>query len=238
MIFEIVQNIKDANGSMDIKSQLIYIPTGRDEIQGELRIPEKSTSIVVFAHGSGSSRHSPRNTYVASVLNEAEMATLLVDLLTPSEEAVDVRTGHLRFDIGLLADRLLTVTDWLRTQSSTAKLHLGYFGASTGAAAALVAAAKRPDVVEATVSRGGRPDLAGTWLSKVHAPTLFIVGANDPLVIELNYEAAAEMKTEHRVEIIPNAGHLFEEPGALEEVANLAREWFEDHLILANRSAA
>jgi pimeloyl-ACP methyl ester carboxylesterase len=223
---------------MNVKSRLIYIPVGRDEIQGDLHIPEKSIAIVVFAHGSGSSRHSPRNKYVADVLNEAGVSTLLIDLLTPDEELVDFQTGHLRFDIDLLADRLSTVTQWMRGQSAIAGLHIGYFGASTGAAAALVAAARHPDVVEAIVSRGGRPDLAGPWLMKVHAPTLLIVGGNDRVVIELNYQASAELKTEHRVEIVPNAGHLFEEAGALEMVAALARDWFEDHLILANRRAA
>jgi putative phosphoribosyl transferase len=223
---------------MNLNSRLIYIPVGRDEIQGDLHVPQKSTSIVVFAHGSGSSRHSPRNNYVADVLNEAGIATLLIDLLTPDEELIDFQTARLRFDIGLLADRLTTVTHWLRGQSATDKLHLGYFGASTGAAAALVAAAKQPQFVEAIVSRGGRPDLAGSWLIKVHAPTLLIVGGNDKIVIELNYQAAAELRAEHRLEIVPNAGHLFEEPGALEQVAALARDWFDEHLILSNRRAA
>lgn len=223
---------------MSLKTRLIYIPVGRDDIQGDLHIPENSTAIVVFAHGSGSSRHSPRNMYVADVLNDAGIATLLIDLLTPDEEATDLRTAQLRFDIPLLATRLSTVTDWLRSQSDTEKLHIGYFGASTGAAAALVAAAKHSNIVEAIVSRGGRPDLAGPWLMKVHAPTLLIIGEDDNLVIELNYQAAAELKTEHRIEIISGAGHLFEEPGTLERVAHLAREWFEEYLILANRHAA
>jgi len=223
---------------MNLNSRLIYIPVGREEIQGDLHVPQKSTSIVVFAHGSGSSRHSPRNNYVADVLNDAGIATLLIDLLTPDEELIDFQTARLRFDIGLLADRLTTVMHWLRGQSATDKLHLGYFGASTGAAAALVAAAKQPEFVEAIVSRGGRPDLAGSWLIKVPAPTLLIVGGNDKIVIELNYQAAAELRAEHRLEIVPNAGHLFEEPGALEQVAALARDWFDEHLILANRRAA
>ena len=223
---------------MNLNSRLIYIPVGREEIQGDLHVPQKSTSIVVFAHGSGSSRHSPRNNYVADVLNDAGIATLLIDLLTPDEELIDFQTARLRFDIGLLADRLTTITHWLRGQSATDKLHLGYFGASTGAAAALVAAAKQPEFVEAIVSRGGRPDLAGSWLIKVPAPTLLIVGGNDKIVIELNYQAAAELRVEHRLEIVPNAGHLFEEPGALEQVAALARDWFDEHLILANRRAA
>jgi putative phosphoribosyl transferase len=223
---------------MNVNSRLIYIPVGRAEIQGDLHIPYESTSIVVFAHGSGSSRHSPRNKYVADVLNDAGLATLLIDLLTPDEELIDFQTTRLRFDIDLLADRLITVMHWLHGQPATEKLHLGYFGASTGAAAALVAAGREPQFVEAIVSRGGRPDLAGPWLKKVQAPTLLIVGGNDKVVIELNYQAAAELRAEHRLEIIPNAGHLFEEPGALEQVAALARDWFEEHLILSNRRAA
>lgn len=175
---------------------------------------------------------------MAEVLNRANIATLLIDLLTPDEELVDFQTTHLRFDIGLLADRLLMVTDWLHTQEATDNLHIGYFGASTGAGAALVAAAKRPDVVEAVVSRGGRPDLAGPWLLKVHTPTLLLVGGNDDVVIRLNEQAAAELQAVHRVEIVPGAGHLFEEPGALERVAALAEEWFKEHLILANRHAS
>src|SRR5262249_20135900 len=160
------------------------------------------------------------------------------DLLTPDEELLDFQTSQFRFDIDLLADRLWTATQWLRSQSTTNRLHIGYFGASTGAAAALVAAAKHPELIEAIVSRGGRPDLAGPWLMQVHAPTLLIVGGNDRVVLELNYQAAAELRTEHRVEIIPNAGHLFEEPGALERVGAMAQDWFEEHLILANRRAA
>jgi dienelactone hydrolase len=223
---------------MNLKSQSVFIPVNTDEIEGDLRIPERAAAMVVFAHGSGSSRHSPRNKYVAEVLNDAGIATLLIDLLTPDEEAVDLRTAHLRFDIGLLAQRLAVVTEWLHGQSATAALHVGYFGASTGAAAALVAAAKHPAIVEAVVSRGGRPDLADTWLMKVHAPTLLIVGGNDDIVIQLNYQAAMELRVDHRVEIIPGAGHLFEEEGALEIVANLARQWFETHLIDAHRRAA
>ncbi len=223
---------------MNLNSRLIYVPVGRAEIQGDLRIPEKSTSIVVFAHGSGSSRHSPRNKYVADLLNEAGIATLLIDLLTPDEELIDFQTARLRFDIDLLADRLITVTHWLRGQPAIEGLHPGYFGASTGAAAALVAGGREPQFVEAIVSRGGRPDLAGPWLRRVQASTLLIVGGADKVVTELNYQASAELRTEHRLEIIPNAGHLFEEPGALEQVAALARDWFEEHLILSNRRAA
>jgi pimeloyl-ACP methyl ester carboxylesterase len=223
---------------MTVKSRSIYIPLDGGEIQGDLNIPEHSMAIVIFAHGSGSSRHSPRNKFVAQALNDAGLATLLIDLLTAHEETLDLETGDFRFDISLLADRLSAVTNWLRTQVATQKLHVGYFGASTGAAAALVSAAKHPEIVEAIVSRGGRPDLAGTHLKGVHAPTLLVVGGNDPMVIELNRQAAAELKAEYRLEIIPGAGHLFEEPGALEHVAILAREWFEDHLILTHRRAA
>jgi dienelactone hydrolase len=223
---------------MNVKSYLIDVQAGREAIQGDLNIPEKSRSIVVFAHGTGSGRYSPRNKYVAEVLNKAGIATLLVDLLTSDEEREDVRTGRLRFDIDLLSERLLAATRWLRTQSATRGLRAGYFGASTGAGAALVAAAKEPDLVDAVVSRGGRPDLAGPWLLRVHAPTLLIVGGNDPIVIDLNYQAAAELRTKHRLEIISGAGHLFEEPGALERVAQLARDWFEQHLIPASRHVA
>ena len=223
---------------MTIKSRPISIPVDATGIQGDLNMPEGSTAIVVFAHGSGSSRHSSRNKYVAQALNDAGIATLLIDLLTADEEAVDLETAHLRFNIDLLAERLSAITNWLRNQAATEKLHLGYFGASTGAAAALVAAARFPNAVEAIVSRGGRPDLAGTHLRGVHAPTLLIVGGNDPIVIELNRQAAAELRGEYRLEIIPGAGHLFEEPGALKHVAILAREWFEDHLVLTNPHAA
>ena len=223
---------------MTTESRLIAVPVNSDEIQGDLHIPKNSTALVVFAHGSGSSRHSPRNKYVAEVLNDGGIATLLIDLLTADEEIIDRRTMHLRFNIDLLAERLSLVTNWVKGQSATEKLHLGYFGASTGAAAALVAAAKHPEAVEAIVSRGGRPDLAGTWLAHVHAPTLLIVGGNDPVVIELNRQAASEMRATCRVEIIPGAGHLFEEPGALERAAILAREWFEEYLVLANRHVA
>src|SRR6516165_2822017 len=187
---------------MKIKSRPIYIQVDDSEIQGDLNLPEHSTALVVFAHGSGSSRHSPRNKFVAEVLNEGSIATLLIDLLTPEEEVVDMETRHLRFNIQLLASRLSSITNWMRTQSATERLHIGYFGASTGAAAALVAAAKHPEAVEAIVSRGGRPDLAGPRLINVHAPTLLIVGGNDPIVIQLNRQAAAELRVDYRLEII------------------------------------
>ncbi len=198
-------------------------------LEGNLVVPTRARGVVLFAHGSGSSRHSPRNRAVARNLQQAGLATLLIDLLTAREEAVDERTGELRFDIGLLAERLLGATDWLEENPSTQDLPLGYFGASTGAAAALVAAAQREEVA-AIVSRGGRPDLAGPVLHKVKAPTLLIVGGRDMAVVELNREAMAEMECEKKLEIVTGATHLFEEKGALDQVAELAREWFLSHI--------
>ncbi|HEV8583332.1 MAG TPA: dienelactone hydrolase family protein [Methylomirabilota bacterium] len=198
-------------------------------LEGDLSVPEAAVGIVLFAHGSGSSRLSPRNRHVAHVLNEGNLATLLVDLLTADEEAIDARTGHLRFDIGLLAERLIGATDWLARQPDTRDLRLGYFGASTGGAAALAAAVERP-AAGAVVSRGGRPDLAGPALAHVHAPTLLIVGGADPQVLELNRMALAELRGEARLVVVPGATHLFEEPGTLDEVAWLARRWFARYL--------
>jgi pimeloyl-ACP methyl ester carboxylesterase len=206
-------------------------------LEGNLSLPRDAAGIVLFAHGSGSSRHSPRNRYVAQRLNEAKLATLLVDLLTRDEEAVDLRTMQIRFDIDLLAERLLGVTDWVAEYNHTQHLRVGYFGASTGAAAALVAAAARPKVVQAVVSRGGRPDLAGSALEHVRAPTLLIVGGNDVQVIELNRWALAQLRCEKQLVIVPGATHLFEEPGALDEVARLAREWFVRYLIATEETA-
>jgi len=185
---------------------------------------------VFFAHGSGSSRHSPRNQFVARTLNEAGLATLLFDLLTHEEEAIDTRTRELRFDIHLLARRLVQATKWAKQQEQTSGLRIGYFGSSTGGAAALVAAVDVPQDVGAVVSRGGRPDLAGEALPKVQAPTLLIVGGNDDIVIELNEQARDRMRCEVKLEIIPGATHLFEEPGALEKVARLASDWFVNHI--------
>jgi dienelactone hydrolase len=185
---------------------------------------------VLFAHGSGSGRHSPRNRYVARALQRAGLATLLIDLLTPEEEEADLRSGHLRFDVGLLAGRLAAATDWLAENPDTGDLRIGYFGASTGAGAALVAAAERPQEVGAVVSRGGRPDLAGDALPRVRAPTLLIVGGNDAPVIGMNEEAFARLRADKELEIVAGATHLFEEPGALEEVARLAAAWFARHL--------
>ncbi len=199
-------------------------------LEGNLALPEGAQGVVLFAHGSGSSRFSPRNRAVASTLNHSGIATLLIDLLTAEEEAIDRVTAHLRFDIALLAQRLIGATDWLAQAAETRALRIGYFGASTGAAAALLAAVERPQAVGAIVSRGGRPDLAGLALSHVEAPTLLIVGGDDAPVIEMNRAALAELRCEKRLEIVPGATHLFEEPGALEHVADLARNWFKRYL--------
>ena len=215
----------------------VRVSTGPVTLEGSLGIPNSAGGVVLFAHGSGSGRHSPRNRYVARVLREANLATLLIDLLTEDEEEVDLRTTRLRFDIGLLARRLVGATDWLVQNPDTEQLRIGYFGASTGAGAALVAAAERPDEVGAIVSRGGRPDLASDALPLVKAPTLLIVGGNDEPVIGMNEEALARMRAEKRLEIIPGAGHLFEEPGALEEVARLAANWFAHHLNRSGQSS-
>lgn len=199
-------------------------------LEGDLGIPNNARGVVLFAHGSGSGRHSPRNLYVARALREAGLATLLIDLLTLEEEGVDLHTRHLRFDIGLLAERLVGATDWLKQSPDTQNLAIGYFGASTGVGAALVAATMRPRVVGAVVSRGGRPDLAGPALPSVAAPTLLIVGGKDVPVIRMNREALEQLRIEKKLEIVPGATHLFEEPGALEEVARLAADWFVRYL--------
>ena len=216
----------------------LEIPVGDLRLAGSLAVPESASGIVVFAHGSGSDRKSPRNAMVARELEDAAFATILVDLLTPPEAQADARTGHLRFDIDLLAERVGAVTDWLATAPETARLDVGYFGASTGAAAALKAAATRTDRVKAIVSRGGRPDLAMDCLPKVRAATLLIVGEQDVPVLPLNREAYEALKTEKELSIVPGAGHLFEEPGALESVARLARKWFERHLARAPERSA
>jgi putative phosphoribosyl transferase len=200
------------------------------ELEGGLTVPEGAHGVVLFAHGSGSSRHSPRNRFVAASLQAGGLATLLVDLLTPHEEKIDMVTRHLRFDINLLAERLTGAIDWLADEPSTKSLSVGLFGASTGGGAALVAAAERPQRVGAVVSRGGRPDLAGVALQSVRAPTLLIVGERDEPVIELNEEAMKWMRAPVELQIVPGATHLFEEPGTLERVAELARNWFVAHL--------
>ena len=208
----------------------LQIPTGHAVLSGNLTIPENAMALVLFAHGSGSSRHSPRNQFVARTLNRAGLGTLLFDLLTPEEEALDSHTREHRFNIGLLAERLVHATKWARQQEEMRDLRIGYFGSSTGGAAALVAAAELPQDVGAVVSRGGRPDLAGDALPTVQAPTLLIVGGNDDIVIDLNEMARDQMRCEVKLEIIPGATHLFEEPGALEQVAQLASDWFVSHL--------
>jgi len=208
----------------------IQIPAGRAVLSGDLTIPENAMALVLFAHGSGSSRHSPRNRFVARTLNRAGLGTLLFDLLTPEEEALDIYTSEHRFNISLLAKRLVHATKWARQQEETRDLRIGYFGSSTGGAAALVAAAELPQDIGAVVSRGGRPDLAADALPRVQAPTLLIVGGNDNIVIELNEMARNQMRCEVKLEIIPGATHLFEEPGALEQVAKLASDWLSLNL--------
>ena len=219
------------------EERVVRVVAGPVTLEGNLILPAAARGVVLFAHGSGSSRLSPRNRYVARLLNEGKLATLLIDLLTADEAVIDVQSAHLRFDIGLLAERLIGATDWLIQYPDSRHLRVGYFGASTGAAAALVAAAERPRVVGAIVSRGGRPDLAGPALARVQAPTLLIVGGDDAPVIELNRQAFTQLRVEKRLAIIPGATHLFEEPGALEQVAWLAREWFESHLVPAEALA-
>jgi dienelactone hydrolase len=208
----------------------VRIPAGRVALDGNLTILDQTKALVLFAHGSGSTRHSPRNQFVARTLNQAGLATLLFDLLTPQEESVDLYTREHRFDIGLLAERLVHATKWATQQKQTKDFKIGYFGSSTGGGAALVAAAELPDEVGAIVSRGGRPDLAGDALPKVKAPTLLIVGGEDHVVIELNEQARAQMKCECKIDIVPGATHLFEEPDALEKVAKLASDWFIGHI--------
>jgi len=215
--------------------ELVRVSAGAEALDGILAIPEQACGVVLFAHGSGSGRYSPRNRFVAEQLNSAGFATLLVDLLTEPEEVADQRTGHLRFNIGLLAERLSGATEWLGQNPHTSSLPVGYFCASTGGGAALVAAAKCPNLVRAVVSRGGRPDLAGAALSAVRAPTLLIVGGNDEVVIDLNQQALALLSAPlKRLVIVPGASHLFEEPGKLDEVARLAAEWFTRHMSVSS----
>jgi putative phosphoribosyl transferase len=222
---------------MNAVHQSLQVPAAGVVLEADVVVPEPAQAVVLFAHGSGSSRHSPRNRHVAAVLQDAGLATVLADLLTTEEELVDARTGALRFDIALLAGRVAALTDWLVEWEQTAHLGIGLFGASTGAAAALVAAAARPACVRAVVSRGGRPDLAGERLRLVRQPTLLIVGQRDTAVIGLNRAAMKELGGEARLEIVPGASHLFEEPGALEQAARLARDWFVDHIARRPRRA-
>jgi len=207
-------------------------------LDGDLVVPESARGAILFAHGSGSSRHSSRNRYVAEVLQHGGFATLLLDLLTAAEEEVDLRNRRLRFDIDLLAGRLMQATDWLQREPETSDLPVGYFGASTGGGAALVAAASRPSAVGALVTRGGRPDLAGPFLPAVKTPTLLIVGGDDDIVIQLNREALAKLRCEKRLSIVHGATHLFEEPGTLEKVSKLALTWFQQYLGNARRTAS
>nr|WP_211176876.1 alpha/beta family hydrolase [Pseudonocardia acidicola] len=221
----------DAVSAPSVIHRSLQIPAAGVVLEADLGVPqEPARGAVLFAHGSGSGRHSPRNRYVADELNRAGLATVLADLLTAQEEQIDLRTAELRFDIDLLAVRVTALADWIAHSEPAAGLGIGLFGASTGAAAALIAAANRPNTVQAVVSRGGRPDLADTHLPEVHQPTLLIVGERDPVVIELNRRAMRKLGGRTRLAVIPGATHLFEEPGALEQVARLARDWFLRHL--------
>ena len=208
----------------------VTVRTDDVDLEGYLSVPTAAVGIVLFAHGSGSSRHSPRNRYVADLLNESGLATLLIDLLTADEQEVDNQTAQLRFDIPFLAKRLVAISEWLKKHPEIPGLKLGHFGASTGAGAALVAAAEAPHLVRSVVSRGGRPDLAGAALARVQAPTLLIVGGDDDVVLELNREALAQMHCRKELEVVPGASHLFEEPGTLKKAATLARDWFLETL--------
>jgi putative phosphoribosyl transferase len=216
----------------DVQSQTtpVQVPIGDQWLQGDLGMPARAQGIVLFAHGSGSSRHSTRNQYVARTLERRGLATLLIDLLTPREEAIDERTMEYRFNIEMLAERLAAVVDWLRQRTETASLPIGLFGASTGGGAALMAAAARPQTIAAVVSRGGRPDLAGAALPHVMSPTLLIVGGLDTPVIQMNRDAMRQMRADVTLEIVPGATHLFEEPGTLERVAELAGTWLAERL--------
>lgn len=213
-----------------VRERSVQILLGEADLVGDLAIPNDAKALVMFAHGSGSSRLSPRNRYVATILNGAGLATLLIDLLTVHEDYIDRQTMEFRFNIGLLAERLVKLTDWHSVHQELSHLPLGYFGASTGSAAALIAAASRPKNVRAIVSRGGRPDLAASSLCHVQAPTLLLVGGNDAPVIELNQQAFDILQCEKRLDIVPGATHLFEEAGALEQVADRAAEWYRQHM--------
>ncbi|HEX9310342.1 MAG TPA: alpha/beta fold hydrolase [Gemmatimonadaceae bacterium] len=220
----------------EIATRTVVVQADGVDLEGDLAVPHGARGIVLFAHGSGSSRHSSRNRFVAEELRRGDLGTLLFDLLTPDEERVDMRTAHIRFDIGLLADRLIGAMRWLDAQEQTRGLPVGLFGASTGGGAALVAAARRPDRVDAVVSRGGRPDLAAEELRMVRAPTLLIVGGRDSVVIDLNKQAMRQMVAPVQLEIVSGATHLFEESGTLEQVAELARNWFVTYLGLQSNA--
>ncbi|MDG4760635.1 dienelactone hydrolase family protein [Micromonospora sp. WMMD710] len=215
---------------MDVRRSTVTIPVGDVELPADLTVPAQPVGVVLFAHGSGSSRHSPRNVEVAGTLNDRGLGTVLVDLLSPAEDEVDARTAELRFDIGLLANRLAGIVDWLAVERPAGDVPIGLFGASTGAAAALVAASSRADRVGAVVSRGGRPDLAGAALTQVRTPTLLLVGGLDEEVLALNEQASAELGDVGELRVVPGATHLFEEPGTLDRVAEFAGAWFTTHL--------
>jgi putative phosphoribosyl transferase len=222
--------VSQGSAGLAIEHAPVTVDVDSVRLEGDLSVPTAAKGAVLFAHGSGSSRHSPRNRYVADVLNEGGLATLLIDLLTEDEQQVDLQTAHLRFDIPFLSRRLEAITDWLANHREMRDLKIGHFGASTGAAAALMAAADLPCRVCAVVSRGGRPDLAGAALARVEAPTLLLVGGADTVVLDLNRKAMALLRCDKQLQIIPGAGHLFEEPGALKKVAALARDWFLEKL--------
>jgi len=219
---------------MEVLRQEVTIPIGDIELEGALVIPPSASGLVLFAHGSGSSRHSPRNRHVAAMLHERGLGTLLFDLLTTDEERIDEIDATLRFDVDMLAERLVAATDSIVASGRSRGLPIGYFGGSTGAAAALIAAARRPALIAAVVSRGGRPDLASASLAAVRAPTLMIVGGADTWVLDANRDAATRMMAPHRIHVVPGATHLFEEPGALDEVARLAASWFLDQFTAAH----
>jgi dienelactone hydrolase len=216
--------------SANVVRNAVRIPTENEYVNGDLTVPEGARGIVLFAHGSGSGRFSPRNTYVAELMNQQGLATLLIDLLTEKEASLDEYTGQYRFDVQMLAERLIDATHWLKSNPTTQTLSIGYFGASTGAAAALIAAATLPSEIQVVVSRGGRPDLAAESLPKVQAPTLLIVGGNDPQVLRLNQDALQRIRAEKKLEVVAGATHLFEEAGKLEEAAALAFDWFKKYL--------
>ena len=222
-----------AKTTLSTEERLVRVDAGRVTLEGDLSVPPHARAVVLFAHGSGSSRFSSRNKRVAAFFNDSAFATLLIDLLTPNEDEIDARTREYRFDIGRLAERLIGAVEWLAREPATAKLPVALFGASTGGGAALVAAAEIPDRVAAVVSRGGRPDLAGPALARVRAPTLLIVGGDDEAVIELNRAALAQLTAPARLEVVPGATHLFEEPGALDEIARHAAAWIESYAAVA-----
>ena len=228
-----------ANRNLELEHEWreVFIDGGGVTLEGTLALPKDPMGLVLFAHGSGSSRHSPRNQYVAQILRSNGVGTLLFDLLTRQEESVDRYSGEFRFDLGFLAKRLVAATRWIQSEVTTQKLQLGYFGASTGAGAALVAAAQLPGLVSAIVSCGGRPDLAGSALGLVEAPTLLIVGGDDEPVITMNREALTRLKCfDKKLVIIPGATHLFEEPGTLEAAARFAADWFSSHFMAAKKA--